>query len=243
MQYKQFFDISKFGFCIEVFAMDERYIKNIGPLSQFACSELLNKKFFVAGCGGLGGYIIEMLLRLGVSHITVADGDTFSSSNLNRQLYSDLTSIGALKVKSAQNRAAAVNPEVSFIAVPDYISENNAEDLISGHDIVFDALDNFPARRVLYRACKKQNIPCIYGAVEGWVAACGIAMPDDDFLDKVVGSGNIEEETPRSVLSFTPAVAASLQVSLGVKLLCNLPHEKGKLYYFDLLHCDLTEIF
>ena len=66
--------------------MDERYVRNLGALSERECNLLRTKTVFVAGCGGLGGYLIEMLLRLGVGTIRAADGDAFEASNLNRQL-------------------------------------------------------------------------------------------------------------------------------------------------------------
>ena len=68
--------------------MEERYIRNLGALSEAECSLLREKTVFVAGCGGLGGYLIEMLLRLGVGEIRAADGDRFETSNLNRQMLS-----------------------------------------------------------------------------------------------------------------------------------------------------------
>ena len=54
--------------------MEERYIRNLGALSEAECALLREKTVLVAGCGGLGGYLIEMLLRLGVGEIRAADG-------------------------------------------------------------------------------------------------------------------------------------------------------------------------
>ena len=66
---------------------EERYERNrIFSLSQQ--EELASKKVAVIGCGGLGGYVIEMLARTGVGHIVCCDGDFFTESNLNRQLLS-----------------------------------------------------------------------------------------------------------------------------------------------------------
>jgi tRNA A37 threonylcarbamoyladenosine dehydratase len=63
-----------------------------------------NKSVAVIGCGGLGGYIIEMLARLGIGNITVVDGDVFNETNLNRQLYSSPNVIGKNKALIAKNR-------------------------------------------------------------------------------------------------------------------------------------------
>ena len=86
--------------------MEERYIRNLGALTEQECAQLRTKTVFVAGCGGLGGYLIEMLLRLGVGAIRAADGDVFEASNLNRQLLSSTRNLGRSKAEAAQDRTA-----------------------------------------------------------------------------------------------------------------------------------------
>ena len=65
-----------------------RYLKNENMLNRDENISLRQKKVAVVGCGGLGGYIIEQLSRIGVGHITIIDGDVFDETNLNRQLFS-----------------------------------------------------------------------------------------------------------------------------------------------------------
>ena len=78
----------------------ERYDRNrIFSMSQQA--ELSDKKVAVIGCGGLGGYAIEMLARAGVGHIVCCDGDYFSESNLHRQLLSSEKNMGFSKARVA----------------------------------------------------------------------------------------------------------------------------------------------
>ena len=106
--------------------MEERYIRNLGALTEKECTLLHTKTVFVAGCGGLGGYLIEMLLRLGVGTIRAADGDTFEASNMNRQLLSSPSSLGQPKAEAAAARAALVNPDVRFVPIPEFVTEENA---------------------------------------------------------------------------------------------------------------------
>ena len=68
--------------------MDGRYLRNLSALTEGECRLLRSKRILVVGCGGLGGYIIEMLTRIGVGAIRAVDGDRFEESNLNRQLLS-----------------------------------------------------------------------------------------------------------------------------------------------------------
>ncbi len=64
----------------------ERLLKNMPAISQAEQRMLLGRKIFIAGCGGLGGWIAEYMARLGIGEITAADPDVFEVANMNRQL-------------------------------------------------------------------------------------------------------------------------------------------------------------
>ena len=216
--------------------MDERYIRNIPTLTPAEQQLLKTKHVLVAGCGGLGGYILEFLLRLGVGKITAVDGDSFDISNLNRQLLCEMPLLGTPKTEAAALRAAAVNPDVAFHSVCARINESNASALIAECDVVIDALDNIEGRKCLFAACSQSGIPFIHGAIGGWNVQAAICMPQDSMLD-ILYPPKTQVKTP-SVLSFTPALCAALQVSLCTQLLCGRPVETGKLYLYDLLHME-----
>ena len=212
--------------------MDERYGRNFPALSEKEWEILHGKKIFVAGCGGIGGHVIDMLLRLGVGKIAAADGDDFDRSNLNRQLLSDVRRIGESKAKTASEHAGRVNPDTEFSCFEGFVNAENARRLITGCDAVIDALDNIASRKLMKQACDAENIPYIYGAISGWTAQAAISLPNDGLLDILYPAD--AAATDKSVLSFTPALCAALQVSLCVRLLCGRAPETGKLYYFDL---------
>ena len=157
--------------------MYQRYSRNLPALSRQEQELLHKKRVLVAGCGGLGGYITENLLRLGIGHITAVDGDSFDVSNLNRQLLATEATIGKSKAEAAKERAALVNPSVEFMAIGKYITPENAADTIAGHNIVIDALDSVSARLLLEDACAQADIPLIHGAVCGWCCQYGVSMP------------------------------------------------------------------
>ena len=221
--------------------MEERYIRNIGALTEQECAHLRTKTVFVAGCGGLGGYLIEMLLRLGVGTIRAADGDSFEASNLNRQLLSSPQALGHSKAEAAAARAALVNPDVHFVPIPEFLTEENAAELIRGCDAVLDALDNIRARRILARACTKENIPLIHGAICGWSAQAAVVMPKDDLIDRIYPEG--ARLGSKTSLSFTPPFCAAMQVALCTRLLAGRPVETGRLYMADLLDMEMENIF
>lgn len=216
--------------------MEERYIRNIGALSEDDCRLLLEKKILVAGCGGLGGYIIDMLLRVGVGAIIAADGDAFEPSNLNRQLMSDVNSLGKSKAEAAADYARRVNPVVRFRPEPVFIDADNALKLIEGCDAVIDGLDNIRSRRIVAAACGELGIPMIYGAIRGWTAQCGIVLPGDGMIDRLYPDSI--DLTDKSSLPCTAALCAAMQTALCIKLLCGKELEPGKLYMADLLDME-----
>ena len=221
--------------------MDERYIRNLGALTEEECALLRTKTVFVAGCGGLGGYLVEMLLRLGVGTIRAADGDAFEASNLNRQLLSSPQALGMPKAEAAAARAALVNPDVRFVPIPEFVTEENAARLIRGCDAVLDALDNIGARRILARACAKENIPLIHGAICGWSAQAAVILPGDDLIGRIYPEG--AKLNSKTSLSFTPPFCAALQVALCTRLLTGRPLESGRLYLADLQDMEMESLF
>ena len=220
--------------------MEPRYERNIPALSAAECALLREKRVLVVGCGGLGGHIIDQLCRIGVGSIRAVDGDVFEPSNLNRQLLSRVPLLGVSKAKAAAEHIARVNPDVFVEAVECYLTEDNAAELLAGCDVVMDALDNIPSRRILAAACAEAKIPYIYGAIQGWVAQAAISLPGDQLIDRLYPAEI--EIRDKSVLSFTPALCASMQTSLCVKLLTGRSVETGTIYYFDLLNQEFETI-
>ena len=220
--------------------MDPRYIRNIPAITEEECLLLQSKRVLVVGCGGLGGHIIDQLARIGVGFLRVVDGDVFEESNLNRQLLSRVPLLGMSKAKAAADHVRAVNPGVSVEGLECYMTAENAAALLSGCDIVLDALDNIPSRRTLAAACAEAGIPYVYGAIQGWIAQAAVSMPGDGLIEKLFPKE--VEIRDKSVLSFTPALCAAMQTALCVKLLVGRPVETGIIQYFDLLNQEFETI-
>lgn len=220
--------------------MEPRYSRNIPSLSEeeFLC--LRDKRVLVVGCGGLGGHLVELLARIGIGNIRVVDGDVFESSNLNRQLLSLPELLGKSKAMAAADRIHSIAPATSVEAVDAFLTEKNAQRLLSGCHIVLDGLDNVPSRKVLSAACTKAGIPYVYGAVHGWVAQTAISMPGDGLIELLYPDRILVND--KSVLSFTPALCASMQAALCVKLLTGKAVDTGTIYYYDLLNQEFEII-
>ena len=220
--------------------MEDRYLRNVPALSEEECDLLRHKQVLIVGCGGLGGNLISIFLRIGVGKLRIVDGDVFEETNLNRQLFSSIPALGINKARIAAQRASNINPDIHLDVVEKFLTEENALELINGCDVVMDALDNVDGRRILASACKKAGVPLVYGAISGWVAQAAISMPGDDLIKKLYPEDVIVRD--KSVLSFTPSLCASMQAALCVKYLTGRPVETGTIYYFDLLNQEYETI-
>lgn len=221
----------------------DRYARNENALSPQENLALRTKKVCVVGCGGLGGFIIELLARAGVGHITAIDCDTFEMTNLNRQLYCIPGNLGEAKAIAAEARVAIVNPEVKCTPLVVYLDEDNAKDILAGHDLVIDALDRIGTRLMLERECHKLGIPLVHGAIAGWYGQVAVSVPGQPVLAKIypedIDTG-MEKELGNP--PFTPCCIAAWEVAEAIKLLTGKPEAlRGQVLYIDLLHND-TEI-
>lgn len=220
--------------------MDERFIRSLGALEEKELAVLREKKLLIAGCGGLGGYLEEYLLRLGVGELVVADPERFERSNLNRQILCTEKTLGRFKAAAAAERALLVAPETRFTGHICRLGEHTLPGLLQGCDAALDALDDVGSRKLLKSECDRQGIPYVFGAVEGWVAQAALSLPGDELPELLYREGYIQEE--KSVLPFTPALCAAMQVSLCIRYLCGRPAEPGRLYSFDLERMDLAQM-
>ena len=217
----------------------ERYERNAPAITAAEQEILAAKSVLVAGCGGLGGYIIEFLGRMGVGSITAIDGDVFAVSNLNRQLLATGDTLGRQKAKCAKERMNAVNPEISITPVCEFITGENADETVAGHDIAVDALDSGEARLLLAAATRKAGIPFVSGAIGGWYGRVIVLYPGDnaDFLWKGKPSA------PVGNLCCTAAHVASVQAAETIKaLLGKQGIIRGKLLELDMLNARWDEI-
>jgi molybdopterin/thiamine biosynthesis adenylyltransferase len=214
----------------------KQYQRNHEAISREDQAKLAEKWVLIAGCGGLGGYVIENLGRVGVGHLRLVDGDCFEESNLNRQLLSSHMNLGRPKVLAAKQRMQAVNPNVEVEGFQTRINAENALELMKGCDLVVDCLDNISSRKVLQAACEQAGLILVHGAVAGWMGQVCVVMPGERLLDMLYPDQNAErgEEINQGTLSFTAATIGSIQASLAIKQLLGKGTMGKKVLLIDL---------
>ena len=107
---------------------------------------LLQSRVLVVGAGGLGSPLLLYLAAAGVGTIGITDSDRVDLTNLQRQIVHATERVGALKVESARETLAAVNPGVRVAVHPVRLGPENAATMIGGYDLVADGSDNFATR-------------------------------------------------------------------------------------------------
>lgn len=225
---------------VEWFALDRgivprRYQRHMGCLGIAGQKRLLESCAVVLGLGGLGGYVVEELARIGVGKIVGVDPDVFDETNLNRQLLSTSMNLGQEKTAEAGMRLRKVNQATEYTGYAVGL-ETLADEVYRNADLAFDCLDNFESRLFLAKKCDLANLPLVHGAIAGWYGQVGVVWPGSGMLEKIYRRNGRGIETGLGNPPFTAALAASLMATAGVKVLTGKSGEKGqKILMFDLL--------
>lgn len=149
-------------------------LKDMGGPGQ---QRLKSAKVLVVGAGGLGSPVIAYLAAAGVGHLTLADPDTVSVSNLQRQILFRTADDGLPKAESAARFVAEINPHVTALAEPRALDAENADALVAGHDLVIEGTDSFAARQLVAAACEKAGVTLVTGAVGQFDGSLTVLAP------------------------------------------------------------------
>ncbi len=137
-------------------------LPEVGPSGQ---QRLAATRVLVVGAGGLGSPVALYLGAAGVGTLGIADADTVSLSNLQRQIMHGTADIGTSKAESAKRAVTRINPGVDVRLHKQYLTPADARDIIGGYDIVMDCTDNMAARLVIDDTCRALGKPYVHGAV------------------------------------------------------------------------------
>lgn len=137
--------------------MYDRLIKLIGR-ENF--NNIKTKKILLVGIGGVGGFVLESLVRSGISDITIYDKDKIELSNLNRQIIANNTNIGKFKIDEAIKHAKQINKQIKIIGYKENISSTNIHQL-ENYDYIIDACDDVKAKILLIKYALNNNIKII----------------------------------------------------------------------------------
>ena len=161
--------------------MEEYFSRSEALLGAQTMEALRTKRVILFGVGGVGSWCAEALIRTGLIHLTIVDGDVVQPSNVNRQLPATRETIGRPKVEVLHERLLTINPEAEIKAF--HVMYKGTEDKVQGtkdevqgtmeefqfneYDYVIDAIDDVPAKTdLIIRATRAKGVKvfCSMGA-------------------------------------------------------------------------------
>lgn len=200
-----------------------------GQLALDAASVLL------IGAGGLGSPAAMYLAAAGVGTLGIVDFDTVSINNLQRQILHKTADLGRLKIDSARESLAALNPEITLNTYNAKVTAENIEELFAPYDVIVDGSDNFATRFLVNDVCVQLGKPLVFGAVlmfSGQVTTftqeddCGCyrcifpEAPDPKYAPSCVEAG---------IFGVTTGIIGSIQASQALQLILNESgHDVGR---------------
>lgn len=139
--------------------MENKFLRNELLLNKEVCLKLSNLKVLVVGCGGVGGYAIEALSRLGVENFTLVDNDDVDITNFNRQIIAINSNLNKSKVEAFKERLLEINSNIS-VDCKKVLFNKDSEDFVfdKQYDFVVDAIDTLSLKWELIKRCLKDNL-------------------------------------------------------------------------------------
>jgi molybdopterin/thiamine biosynthesis adenylyltransferase len=159
---------------------------------------------------------------MGVGRLILVDGDVFNDHNLNRQLFSSEENLGRTKASVAVERVRQINKMVETVPYACFATRDNLPQILSGVDVVVDALDRLPTRLVLQEVAGQLGVPMVHGAIAGGMGQVMTVLPGDAGLRALYGDGPVPEHGAEAELGTPPAspmMVAAWQVHETVKLI------------------------
>ncbi len=135
--------------------------KNIGVYTLEQQARLRQSKVIIFGLGGVGGLEAILCARTGIGHISGVDPDIFEISNINRQMLATTKTVDHYKSEMTEAHLKEINPHLTTHFHSVRVDESNVLELMTGHDLVLEALDDMPSRVIVHRAAKSLGLPSI----------------------------------------------------------------------------------
>ena len=153
------------------------YSRNIGLITELEQQKICEGSVLVAGVGGMGGVAAEVLVRMGIGKIKICDFDIFEETNFNRQLHSNIDSIGKYKVEVLKSELLKINPKLIIESYKEGVTRENIHQLLDGVKIVINGMDKMYASLILERTAREKRLTI----VDAWLtpyASVFVMTPD-----------------------------------------------------------------
>lgn len=212
-------------------------------------TKLRNASVLVIGAGGLGCPILLYLAAAGVGKIGVVDGDKVALSNLNRQVLFGEKEVGKNKAETAARYFQEKYSDIKWEVYPEFITTENAQEMISGYDLIIDGTDNFPTRYLVNDACVLMGKPLVFGAIyqhEGQVSVFNLgenACNYRDLYPKMPSASEIPNCAETGVIGVLPGIIGNLMALEAIKVMSGFGKPlKNRVLFFNSLSSQTYEV-
>ncbi|MDB5052885.1 MAG: moeW [Bacilli bacterium] len=167
----------------------QQFIRNLGILSEEEMEKLQSSCVAIAGCGCIGGFSAELLARMGIGKLILADPDVFDTTNINRQCAATHQTINQQKVTALKAHLLSINPDLQIVCFPEGVNSENVHAFVSEADYVIDAIDYFcfSESLLLHRASRDRGLYVITAAALGFGTTVLTFAPDEMTLEQYAG--------------------------------------------------------
>lgn len=180
-------------------------------LNEEQTKKLFSSRIIVFGVGGVGGSLVNMLVRSGIQNLDVVDFDKIDITNINRQLIANVENIGELKVDEIEKQMKLINPEINIKKHPLKLDEITIKNFdFTQFDYIIDCIDDVNAKKLLIKKAKELNVPilCAMGAGNRYseipqFEITDISKTSYDKLAKIIRKFCVEERIKKLEVCYT----------------------------------------
>lgn len=138
-------------------APPRRFVAVSRVLGEAAFARIAAAHACVIGLGGVGSWAAEALARSGLGRLTLIDLDHVAESNLNRQVLALESTLGTAKVEAMRARIADIAPDCKVSVIDDFVTPENAPEIVPGDAVIVDAIDQVRAKAALVALCRARG--------------------------------------------------------------------------------------
>ena len=207
--------------------------RGIGAEGQ---KRIRNTSMVFVGLGAVGAAAAESAARAGVGRLTLVDRDVVEESNLSRQFLFDAEDAADLapKAAAAAARLSEIDPGLRVEGRVLDLDHRNAVEILSGHDIVFDATDNFETRLLVSDASRFLGLPSVYAACVGAEGRVGVFLPGRNpclrcYLEDLPPTGSGPTCDTVGVVPTLPPLVAAIGMTESLRIASGQSPSKGLL--------------
>lgn len=165
---------------------EKAFSRNIGILSREEQKKLRDTKVSIVGMGGVGGFHLISLVRLGIGKFNIADMDTYELVNIQRQCGAFIDTLGQNKSEVMKKIALSINPHLEITSFNEGVSSENVSDFMADADVLIDGIDFFSIdnRRLIFKEARDKGIYAVTAGPLGYSSAMLIFSPEGMSFDK-----------------------------------------------------------